>query len=123
MRAMEKVLILTSYDHIYAYAVANLLRRHKSIEIIQRNLTNEALLTKLTQELRPNALIVNQVLFAEHAFGIIESMVAVPKMKLFILNEKENFIQVVSQKVVPIKSGRDLVSEILSEPSRLPIEA
>jgi hypothetical protein len=120
---MERVLILTSYDHIYAYAVANLLRRHKSIEIIQRNLTNEALLTKLTQELRPTALIVNQVLFAEHAFGIIESMVTIPEMKLFILNEKENFIQVVSQKIVQITTGKDLVSEILSDPSRLPIKA
>ncbi len=123
MCAMERVLILTSYDHIYAYAVANLLRRHKSIEIIQRNLTNEALLTKLTHELKPSAMIVNQILFSQHAAGIIESMVAVPAMKLFILNEKENLVQVVSQNIVPIQSGKDLVKEILSEPAKVPVKA
>jgi hypothetical protein len=120
---MRRVLILTTYDHIYAYAVSNLLRKHKSIEIIQRTLSNEASITKLAAELRPTVLIVNQRLFSEHAAAIVEAMTTVPEIKLFILNEKNNLIQIVIQKLVPISSGDDLVNEILIEGRPLLVEA
>ena len=120
--SMKRVLILTSYDHIYAYAVSSFLRKQKSLEIIQRNLSNGAQLTKITQELEPSAMIVNQALFVEHAAVILETMIAIPDLKLIIMNEKENLIQVVLQKVVTIQTGNDLVDEVLAENAPLLIE-
>ena len=110
---MEKVLVLTSYDHIYSYAVAGLLKDNASVEVIQKIVTDELPVSKLTQEFKPSTLIVNKVLFSEHAFDFVNSLSSVPKMKLCILDEYENIFQFVSLENIAIRSGKDFVAEVL----------
>ena len=115
---MPRVLVLTSYDHVFSYGIARMLRNERSIELVRRNVNNELLLQKMIRELSPIAIIVDHGLFLEHATFFCKSMRLLPGLRILVLSERENVIHVLEEKTVPIRTGDDLIKQIVSDTTR-----
>jgi len=108
---MTRILVINSKD-LWSGGVVSILSRELDFEIFNKNIIGDVALVSVLEELRPDAVIINESFLITYPSTILRWHKLFPQLRVIVLDEHENLLHIYDKHEVILEQPLDLITSV-----------